>query len=202
MSMGGIGGGSNPAGGGAARSFGERLIGALKLDASVYEEVEHDTGALGQAALVVGLSALAQAAAAFGGAGSSGAFVSLAGGFLGWFLGTGLVWLIGVAILNHTSDYGELLRTLGFATAPGMLGVLGVLPLGGASALLGVAIFALSTIAAVIAVRQALDVGTGRAVVVCILANLVPVAIILGLGLLLVGTGTMQAPAASGAMGF
>lgn len=188
--------------GGAVRGFGERLLGALKLDASVYEEVEHDTSAFGQAALVVALAALAQAVATFGETGTSGAFVSLAGGFVGWLLGTGLVWLIGVAILNHTSDYGELLRTLGFASAPGMLGVLGVLPLGPAEALLGLAIFALSTIAAVIAVRQALDVGTGRAIVVCILANLVPVALILGLGLLLVGAGGMQPPAAPGAMGF
>ena len=42
-----IGGDSGP--GDAARSFGARLVGAFKLDASVYEEVEHDTSAFGQA---------------------------------------------------------------------------------------------------------------------------------------------------------
>ena len=31
-------------------SFGQRLIGAAKLDGETYEEVEHDPGALGQAA--------------------------------------------------------------------------------------------------------------------------------------------------------
>jgi len=194
--------GSESGPGGAARSFGARLVGAFKLDASVYEEVEHDTSAFGQAAAVVALSALAQAAGTFGETGGGGALASLFGGFVGWFLGTGLVWLIGVAIMNHTSDYGELLRTLGFAAAPGMLGVLGVLPLGPAEALLGVAIFALSTIAAVIAVRQALDVGTGRAIVVCVLANLVPVALAMALGLLLVGTGALQPPGAGGHIGF
>ena len=194
-----IGGDSGP--GDAARSFGARLVGAFKLDASVYEEVEHDTSAFGQAAAVVALSALAQAAGTFGETGSGGALASLAGGLVGWFLGTGLVWLIGVAIMNHTSDYGELLRTLGFATAPGMFAVLGVLPLGPAEALLGLAIFALSTIAAVIAVRQALDVGTGRAIVVCVLANLVPVALAMALGLLLVGTGALQPHAPTGAIG-
>ena len=182
-----IGGDSGP--GDAARSFGARLVGAFKLDASVYEEVEHDTSAFGQAA------------GTFGETGSGGALASLAGGLVGWFLGTGLVWLIGVAIMNHTSDYGELLRTLGFATAPGMLAVLGELPLGPAEALLGLAIFALSTIAAVIAVRQALDVGTGRAIVVCVLANLVPVALAMALGLLLVGTGALQPHAPTGAIG-
>ncbi len=186
-----------------ARSFGERLVGALKLDASVYEEVEHDRSAFGQAALVVALAALAQAAGSYDAVGSGGALANLAGGFFGWFLGTGLVWLIGVAILNHTSDYGELLRTLGFAAAPGLLGVVGVLPLGPADALLGLAIFALSTIAAVIAIRQALDVGTGRAIVVCLLANLVPLALAFALGLVLVGgEGIGQPPPFPGAIGF
>lgn len=195
-----LGGGWDQAGG-AGRSFGARLLGAFKLDASVYEEVEHDTSAFGQAAVVVALSALAQAAGTFGETGGGGALASLIGGLVGWFLGTALVWLIGVAIMKHTSDYGELLRTLGFAAAPGMLGVLGVLPLGSAEPLLTVAIFALSTIAAVIAVRQALDVGTGRAIVVCILANLVPAVLAMALGLLLVGAGALQPPPAPGVIG-
>ena len=202
MSASGFDAGSGSAAGGTPRSFGARLIGAFKLDASVFEEVEHDTSAFGQALAVVALTALAQAAGTFGETGSGGALASLIGGLVGWFLGTGLIWLIGVAIMNHTSDYGELLRTLGFAAAPGMLGVLGVLPLGPAESLLGLAIFALSTIAAVIAVRQALDVGTGRAIVVCVLANLVPVAVGLALGLLLAGTGALEAPAAGGHIGF
>lgn len=199
MSTGSIGSG----GGGANRSFGERLFGALKLDATVYEEVEHDTSAIGQAAVVVLLASLAQGAAAFQEAGGGGALASVVGSFLGWAIGAGIVWIIGVKIMHCTSDYGELLRTLGFATVPGILGVLGLLPLGSAQWVLGLVIFVLSVIAAVIAVRQALDVSTGRAVVVCIIANLVPVVLILILTLILVGAGIgMQPPTTPGAMGF
>lgn len=199
MSMGSLGSGD----GGATRSFGERLFGALKLDATVYEEVEHDTSAMGQAAAVVLLASIAQGAGAFQEAGTSGALASVIGSFLGWAIGAGIVWVIGVKIMNCTSDYGELLRTLGFATAPGILAALGVLPLGDAAWILGLAIFVLSVIAAVIAVRQALDVSTGRAVVVCIIANLVPLALVLGIGLVLLGIGIgTGAPPAPGAMGF
>ncbi|CAG0971894.1 hypothetical protein MYXO_01350 [Myxococcaceae bacterium] len=190
-------------GGGASRSFGERLFGALKLDASVYEEVEHDTSALGQAATVVLLAGFAQSVAAFGELGAGGALANLAGSFLGWAIGAGIVWVIGVKIMNCTSDFGELLRTLGFATAPGILGALGVLPWGEWGWVLGIAIFALSVVAAVIAVRQALDVSTGRAIVVCIIANLVPVVLILILSIVLVGAGVgVPTPADPGAMGF
>lgn len=184
-------------------TFGERLLGALKLDANTYEEVEHDTTAFGQAATVVLLASFAQGVNAWSMQGAGGAMASVAGSFLGWFIGAGLVWIIGVKIMNCTSDYGELLRTLGFATAPGILGALGVLPLGPVAPLLAIAIFVLSVIASVIAVRQALDVGTGKAIVVCIIANLVPVALVLLLGLLLVGFGvTMQPSAVPGTMGF
>jgi hypothetical protein len=197
MSTSGIGSG------GGGRSFGERLLGALKLDATVYEEVEHDPSAFGQAAVVVGLSSIAQGLGAFHDAGMGGSLAGFVGSFAGWFIGAGLVWLIGVKIMSCTSDYGELVRTLGFAAAPGMIGVLGLLPLGPALPLLGLAIFVLSTIAAVIAVRQALDVGTGRAVVVCILANLVPLALALVVGLLLAGAGMVAQPSeVPGAMGF
>jgi hypothetical protein len=188
--------------GGGTRSFSERLIGALKLDASVYEEVEHDTSAFGQAATVVALAAIAQGLGTIHDSGAGGGLGSLVGSFLGWFIGAGLIWLIGVKVMNCTSDYGELIRTLGFATAPGILGVLGILPLGPLRPILWVAVFVLSTIAAVIAVRQALDVSTGRAVVVCVLANLVPLLLAILFALLLHGTAIPTDPATAGAMGF
>jgi hypothetical protein len=163
----------SPAYDGPARSFGERFVGALKLDAHVYEEVEHDGSALGQAAAVVALAALAQGLGTAGaGGGLGGAIGAIVGGFLGWVVATAVIWLIGVKLMDHSSDYLELLRTTGFASAPGVLMALGILPLGPLRAVLGLAVFVLSVIAYVIAVRQALDIGTGRAVVVCLLANL------------------------------
>jgi hypothetical protein len=158
------------------RSFWERLYGALTLDATVFEEVEHDPSALAQAAGVVAVAAVAR------GVGFGDLFYSLVAGFIGWFVATAAVWIIGVKILEHTSDYVELLRTLGFATAPRVLLVLGVLPLGPLRGLLWLFVLFLLVVAFIVAVRQALDVRTDRAVFVCLVAavlNVVP-ALLLG----------------------
>ncbi len=167
----GTGAGAGRAGAAAAgRPFGARLLGALKLEAGVYEEVEHDPAATGQAAGVVALAALAQwlaspffpAVALLGG--------SLLATFLSWGVATAIVWAIGVKWFEHTSDFGELLRTLGFANAPALLLAIGIIPLGPLLGVLWLAVYVLLLIAFVIAVRQALDVSTGRAVFVCVLA--------------------------------
>ena len=155
------------------RSFGERLLGALRLDATVYEEVEHTPDALGQAAGVVALAALARALGVSGDAGLiEGLIGELVGGFMGWLFGAAVIWLIGVKILKHTSDFQELLRSLGFASAPQLLYVLGALPLGPLAPVLVLAVLVLGVFAWVIAVRQALDVTTGRSVGICVLAQI------------------------------
>jgi hypothetical protein len=157
------------------RTYGERIVGAIKLDSAVYDEIENDPESMGQAAGVVVLAAIA---AGIGGSGSFGIGHLLGGALgslLGWVVSTVVVWLVGVRFMHHTSDYPDLLRTLGFAAAPRIFLILGVLPLLGPLAVLVVGIWGL--VAYVVAVRQALDVTTGRAVVVCIIAYLVAVAI-------------------------
>ena len=151
-------------------SFGQRLIGALKLDAETYEEVEHDPGALGQAAGVIALAAVARGLWGVGVGAGAGFIGGLLSAFIGWFVAAGIIWAIGVWYLEHTSDYPELLRTLGFASAPQLLFALGLIPLGPLLGLLAFLIFGLSVAAWVIAVRQALDVSTGRAIGICLLA--------------------------------
>ena len=80
--------------------------------------------------------------------------------------------MIGVKLLDHRSDYPELLRTLGFASAPQLLYAFGALPLGPGAPVLAVAITVLGLCAWVIAVRQALDTTTVRSVVICLLAQI------------------------------
>jgi hypothetical protein len=168
----------------ARHSFLERVIGALRLDAATYEEVEHDETSLGQAAGVVVIAAVAAAIGTAGrGGGGGGAVGAVFGSLAGWLISTAFVWAVGVYWMKHTSDYKELLRTLGFASAPNTLAVLGGIPaLGGlvtgVAWLWGLAAF-------VVAVRQALDVSTGRAAWVCVLAVLLNLACIFGLVLLL-----------------
>jgi hypothetical protein len=165
------------------RSFVERVLGALRLDAPTFDEIEHDPSSLGQAAGVVVLGGVA---AAIGSAGEGGgAFGAVLGAILGWAISAGFIWLVGVFFMEHTSDYPELLRTLGFASAPQLLLALRGIPLlGGVIAL---AAFLWGLAAWIVAVRQALDVSTGRAVWVCVLAVVVNAACIIGLVLLLGG---------------
>lgn len=150
------------------RSFRERLIGALTIDATVYEEVEHTPDAIKQAAWVVAIAALARGIGGY----EAGFVAGVLGAFVMWVVGTGIIWLIGVVILDHTSDFPELLRTLGFASAPQVLYIAGILPLGPLEGMLTLGVWLLGVFAWVVAVRQALDVSTGRAVVICALGGL------------------------------
>ncbi len=153
--------------------FARRLLGAFRLEASVYEEIEHDASALPQAVGVVALGGLAEGLFLAAVSGWGGFAAGLSAGILGWLAASGLIWLVGVRFLGHSSSFPELLRTLGFASAPRILLAVGVLPLGPARVILPVVVAVLLLSAFVVAARQALDVTTGRAVLVCVLAVVV-----------------------------
>lgn len=164
------------------RSLTERMMAAARLDVGVYEEVEADRSATGQAAMVVAIVAVAQAIGAAG-VGIFGVIVAVSGAFFGWLIWSAITYLIGDKLLGGTATWGELLRTLGFAQAPGVLYVLGGIPLLGGAVRIVVAIWIL--IAGVIAIRQALDFGTGRALATAVigwLAIAIPAAILGALG--------------------
>ena len=163
-------------------SFPDRLIRAAKLDKNLYEEVEADKGALGQAMGVVILSSLAAGIGALEKAGVGPFFGGLISALIGWFIWAYLTYIIGTKILptpETRADYGELLRTTGFSSSPGLIRVLGIIPGLGKIVFAVVGIWML--IAMVIAVRQALDyTSTMRAVGVCIIGWIIQ-AIVLGL---------------------
>lgn len=137
----------------------DRMMGAAFLNIETYEEVEHDQDATGQAAMVVAMVAAAQAigASPFG---ILGAVKAAAAALVGWLIWAGVTYLVGDKIFGGTASWGELLRTLGFAQAPGILMILGIIPLLGAPITLFVAFWML--VAAFIAIRQALDFGNGK----------------------------------------
>ncbi|HEY0304900.1 MAG TPA: YIP1 family protein [Longimicrobiales bacterium] len=139
------------------------MIAAASLDVSVYEEVEADGTATGQAALVVVLSAIASAI----GSVNQNAIGGLIGALVGWAVWAGVTYFIGATLFKGTASWGELLRTLGFAQSPGLLYVVGIIPVLGALAKLVIGIWVL--IAGVIAIRQALDISTGKAVATALL---------------------------------
>jgi hypothetical protein len=152
-------------------SFTNRMIRAAKLDVQLYEEVEADKGALGQAMGVVVLSGVAAGVGSTGLAGLSGIVTGTIAALIGWFIWAYITYIVGTKILPQPqtkADYGELLRTIGFASSPGLLRVLGVITVVSPIIFLATSIWML--IAMVIAVRQALDyTSTLRAVGVCII---------------------------------
>ena len=165
-------------------SFPRRMIGVAKLDVQIYEEVEADSHATGQAMGVVLLSSLAAGSgAATLGIGVIGTIVAA---LLSWAIWAFLTYFIGTRLLPESqthADMGQLMRTLGFAQAPGVLRIFGGLPGIGPIVLSVVSVWML--IAMVIAVRQALDfTTTWRAAVVCFvawLALIIPAVLLLGL---------------------
>jgi len=154
-------------------TFPLRLIGALALDPPIYEEIEADTRATGQAMLVVFLSSVSAGIGAFGwGSGSwRGILFVSALSLVSWAMWAVLTYVIGTQLLPEgqtRSDVGQLLRTIGFAAAPGLFRIFGIVP---GATLPAFAITAVWMLAAmIVAVRQALDyTSTMRAVAVCVI---------------------------------
>lgn len=140
----------------------DRMIRAAKLDATLYEEVEADREAMGQAMGVVVISSVAAGIGTISRGGFAGLLPSILLGTLfaliGWFVWAYLTYFIGTKLLGEAqtkADLGELLRTIGFSSAPGVIRVLGLIP--GLTGLVFLVASIWMFIAMIIAVRQALD---------------------------------------------
>jgi len=155
-----------------ARSITDRMMGAATLDVATYEEVEADTTATGQAAVVVVIAAVASAIGAMG-RGGPGIITMLIGTLLGWAIWSWITYFIGTRFFGGTATWGELARTIGFAQTPRILLVLAIIPVLGGLVSIAVAIWLL--IAGIVAIRQALDVTTGKAVLTAIIGWIVAI---------------------------
>lgn len=166
-----------------------RMLRAAKLETQLYEEVEADHGALGQAMAVVVLSSLSAGIGSLSQGGSGAFFFGILAALVGWFAWAFLTYIIGTKVLPtpHTkADYGELLRTIGFSSSPGVIRILGIFP--GLASIVFLIAGIWMLIAMVIAVRQALDYqSTLRAVGVCVIGWVIQIAL-LWLVLALVGS--------------
>lgn len=183
-----------------SRSLINRMIRAARLDVNLYEEVEADTTANRQALLAVVLVSLV------GGVGSGiavlatgnglwfiwGLFVGLVSSIVGWLAWSFLTYILGTKVFKTpqtSATWGELLRTIGFSNSPGVFRFFSFVPYVG-----GVIAFAASVwslVAGVIAVRQALDFSTGRAIATCIVGWIIYMVIIFVLTILLLGAGAL-----------
>ena len=161
--------------------FTGRMIGAARLEVAIYEEVEADTAATLQAMAVVILASVAAGIGSVG-VGSGGMrniVMNGVGSLAGWMIWAFMTYVIGTRLLPEPqtqADTGQLMRTLGFAQAPGVARVFVGVPAIGPLILLIVSLWML--VAMIIAVRQALDYrSTWRALAVCVIGWVIAIVI-------------------------
>jgi hypothetical protein len=162
--------------------FLHRFFGALVLDSGAFEDIERDRHAAMQSVLVVVAACLAA------GVGTIGLGIVSLPGFITAALvalGAWLVWAAAVAALgtyalaepDTHSDVRELLRVLGFATAPAVF--IAFAAIRAVAPLVAVIVTVWMIAAAVVAIRQALDYHhTLRAAAVCIIAWLLSIGVL------------------------
>ena len=174
-------------------SFQDRVMGAMRLQASTFEEVEHDTTATSQAAMVVAAVGVAGALASIRWLGVTGLLSMVVFQLIGWVVGSFVVLIVGTKLFpgkNTEADMGQMLRTMGFAQSAGLFNVLGIIPFLGLLIRLLVAIWVL--VAMVIAVRQALDYDdTVKAIIVCLVAWVIMFMVTFVAGLMGIGAAGM-----------
>ena len=155
-----------PYGSSRSTSFADRLRGALMLDARTYSEVEQDTNANGQAAMIIVLAALAA------GIGSllsrdliQNALGVVLSSVLQWVIFSFVAYFVGASVFSTgktSATPGQVLRTIGFAHAPKLFLVLGIIPVLGW--IVGLVVFFWFLAAAITALREAFEFDTGRAI--------------------------------------
>lgn len=176
-----------------ADSLLDRMLGVARLDQATYDAIEADQSAVPQAATVVLIAAVATGIGSLADAGIVGLLIGPVMAVVGWGLFSAMAYLIGTKVLagpETKADIGEVLRTLGFAQTPGVISVIAFIPVLGILVSLVAGIWGLIT--AVYALRTSLEVSTGRAIAIGLLAAiaagviLAPFAVMLGLSALAV----------------
>jgi hypothetical protein len=171
-----------------------RMLRAAKVESQLYEEVEADSGATGQALLVVVMASLSAGIGhgigglIKGGSGGIGLFFTnlitgALGSLIAWFIFSLLCFWLGTTLFkgpNTKSTLGELLRVLGFADSPALLNIFAFIPFIGP--IIPFVTMIWTIIAAVVGVRQACDFTTGRAVGTVIVAAIIPFIILILIG--------------------
>jgi hypothetical protein len=171
----------------------DRIIRIIKLDFPVFKDIEADPSATTQAAIIV---AAASVLSGIGSAFSSdrplmaflGAVVS---GVVGWIVWSYVSHFVGGVLYKSTGTFESMLRVIGYANAPQLLGILNIIPcIGWIGGLVG---GILALIASIMAIREGLDLQLEQAIVVALVGFLalllvsIIVGSILGVGAAITG---------------
>lgn len=169
--------------------FAYRLLGAAMMDAGMYEGIEADRKTTMQALATVMLASIAAGIGAGDWMGTRVATLAAVSALaiVTWSAWAMLIYQLGTRVLpdvDTQADWGQLLRTTGFAAAPGLLLVLGWMRSGRVIVFTVVGVWMLA--AMIVAVKHALDYRhVTRAVAVCVLAAAVSVGLALGVSTVL-----------------
>jgi hypothetical protein len=177
-------------------SLQNRIIGAMTLQASTFEEVESDPTSMSQAIIVVVGAAVSSGVAWVWYNGFTGIVTSAIGALIGWAVGAVIVWLVGTKMLpgpKTQADIPQVLRTVGFAQSPGLLAFIAIIPLLGW--LIAPVIWIWTLVAWVIAVKQVLDYDDyGRAILVCVIAIVIQIVVAMMFAAMSLGAAFMTRP--------
>jgi Yip1 domain len=160
-------------------TFGDRVVGALKLDGNTFEDIERDPTAMGQAVGIIALAALASNLGQIWRLGFGVMLIGVCSSLVGYVIWSVVVWLAGTKLMPDPAtkaDFPETFRTVAFAAAPGLIGVVTIVPLLGwvLMLLLTPILWIWSMAAMVVAVREVLDyTETFKAVIVVLIGFVV-----------------------------
>jgi hypothetical protein len=160
----------------------ERAMGVVQLDDATYESIEHDTNATTEAAIIVAIVGLAGGIGALDD-GAAGLIAGPIAGLIGWAVASFFIYFVGTRLIpavETQADLGQVLRLYGYASVPGIANIVGFIPVVGWIVAIIAGIWGI--VCAVKAIKHALEMSTGRAIVTGILA-----AIVAGIVLAIVG---------------
>ncbi len=155
----------------------DRVIGVLKLDSNTFEEIEADTTATSQAAIIVLIVAIISGVGA-GVLGDNfiGAMLStVISTFVGWVVWSAVTWFVGTNLFEGKADLNEMLRVIGFAYSPQILSFIPCV---------GILTFFWTLAAGFVAVRQGLDLDNTKAFLTVAIGFVVVLAISFAIGLI------------------
>jgi hypothetical protein len=156
------------------RSFAQRVVGAVRLQAGPWNEIVADAGAFRQAALVVLGAALAGAFAARANASTTAALQSAVSTLSTWPLFSLFLWAL-ANWFGHPLRIATAFAVVGFAMAPLALLALAAAPLAPLQMVVRLLALALFFAALVGGTRQALRVDSMRAAYLCLLVGLLTI---------------------------
>ena len=147
-----------------------RAIAIARLDVSTFEEVEHERSLTREAAIIV---LIASIIGSIGGppTGMRPFIANVLINVVGWFVWSAIVAFVAQKMFNATTDRGEMLRTIGYAYGPRVLGLIPFLGFIGA---------VWSVVAVIVGIRQAGDFSTSKAVITA-LVGFIPYLISMGI---------------------